>query len=121
MSSLAQAWRALLRRPAFTSIAIATLALGIAVTTTTFSLVNGVLLRPLPFPDGDRLVSVSEASPARGQRASLIAPVRLEDWARASRTFSVLSGSYTENVTDTSGPEPERLPGRRVMPRYFDV
>src|SRR6185436_12717800 len=52
---------------------------------------------------------------------SLIAPVRLEEWNRLNRTFIALSGSYAENVTDTSGAEPERLDGRRVMPRFFDT
>lgn len=121
MSSFAQAWRALARRRSFTVLALTTLALGIGVTTATFSIVNGVLLRPLPYPQGDRLASLYEASPARGQRASLIAPARLEDWQRLNRTFTAISGSYTENVTDTSGGEPERLTGRRVMPRYFEV
>ena len=70
------------------------------------AVVNAVLLRPLPFPDGDRLVALYEASPSRGQRASLIAPARLEDWQRMNRTFTAVSGSYTENVTDTSGADP---------------
>ena len=45
----------------------------------------------------------------------------MADWNRLSRTFEVISGSYFESQTDTSGAEPERLDGRRVMPRYFDV
>ena len=121
MSSFTQAWRALSRRPAFTVLAIAALALGIASTTAAFSILNGVLLRPLPFPDGDRLVALYEANPARQERVSLIAPARLEDWQRLNRTFEAVSGSYTETFTDTSGAEPERLAGRRVSPRYFAV
>ena len=121
MASFTQAWRALARRRTFTTVTLLTLALGIGLTTTTFSIVNGVLLRPLPFPDGDRLVSLYEASPSRGQRASLIAPARLEDWHRLNRTFVAMAGSYTENITDTSGGEPERLAGRRVTPRFFEV
>ena len=121
MSSLTQAWRALLRRRTFTLTTVLTLALGIGLTTATFSIVNGVLLRPLPFPDAGQLVALSEASPGRRERASLIAPARLADWARMNRTYAALSGSYAESVTDTSGAEPERLEGRRVLPRYFDV
>ena len=121
MISFAQAWRALLRRRAFTFTTILTLAAGIAVTTTMFSIVQGVLVRPLPFTDGGQLVSVYEASPGHRERVSLIAPARLEDWNRLNRTFTAISGSYAENVTDTSGAEPERLDGRRVMPRYFEV
>ena len=65
MTPLRQAWRALARRPAFTVAMILTLAGGIGITTALFSIVDGVLLRPLPFPDGDQLVSVYEASPSR--------------------------------------------------------
>jgi len=121
MTSLAQASRALLRRRAFTLATILILSAGIAVTTTMFSIVNGVLLRPLPYPDAAQLVTVYESSPGQRERVSLLAPVRLDEWNRQTRAFSSLSGSYTENVTDTSGAEPERLDGRRVMPRFFDV
>jgi len=61
-----------------------------------------------------------EGSPGTG-RAGLIAPVRLEDWNRMNRTFEAISGVYSENVTDTSKAEPERLTARRVAPRYFQV
>lgn len=121
MAGWLQAGRALLRRPAFTLATVLTLAFGIALTTALFSVVDTVLLRPLPAPDGDQLVTVQEASPAQRERVSLVAPVRLEDWNRLSRTFTAISGLYAENVTDTSGTEPERLAGRRVAPRFFDV
>ena len=121
MTSLSQAWRALLRRPAFTLTAILTLSAGIAITTTMFSIVNGILLRPLPYPDADQVVSVYEFSPGQRERFSLIAPVRLEDWLRLNRTLTAISGSYAESVTDTSGAEPERLDGRRVLPRFFET
>ena len=86
-----------------------------------FSIVDRVLVRPLPFPDADQLVSVYEASPSRRERTSLVAPARLADWNRLNQTFEAISGSYSESVTDTSGAEPERLEGRRVMPRFFEV
>jgi putative ABC transport system permease protein len=121
MTAFAQAWRALLRRPVFTLAALLTMVAGIGVTTALFSVVDAVLIRPLPFPDGNQLVSVYEASPSRLERASLVAPVRIAEWNRLTRTFDGISGSYSENVTDTSGAEPERLQGRRVMPRFFDV
>ena len=50
-----------------------------------------------------------------------MAPARLEDWHRLNRSFAAISGSYSENVTDTSGAEPERLQGRKVAPRFFAV
>jgi putative ABC transport system permease protein len=121
MHSLSLACRSLIRRPAFLGGALLTFALGIAATTAMFSVVDAVLLKPLPFPDADRLVTVMEANPARTARLSLIAPGRLEEWHRLNKTFEALSASYNENLTDTSGAEPERLEGRRVAPRFFRV
>jgi putative ABC transport system permease protein len=120
-SAWRQAWRSLRRRPAYLMAAVLTLGFGAGVTTAVFSLVDTVLLKPLPFPDGDRLVTVFESSPSAREKTSLIAPGRLEDWHRLNRSFVALSGSHSENVTDTSGAEPERLEGRRVAPRFFAV
>ena len=116
-----QAWRSLMRRPAFLTAAVLTLGFGGGTTTAVFSLVNTVLIKPLPYPNADDLVSVYESSPSARDRISLIAPGRIEDWHRLNRTFVAISGSYSENVTDTSGDEPERLEGRRVTPRFFAV
>ena len=121
MTSFRQAWRALVRRRAFAILTTLTFAAGIAVVTTTFSVVNTVLLRPLPYPGGGQLVSVLESSPGKRERSSLIAPARLQDWNRLTHAFQAISGSYSETVTDTSGSEPERLDGRRVMSRFFEV
>jgi len=113
--------RGLARRPGFALTAILLLALGIGVNTALFTVVNTVLLAPLPFPNPQQLVTVMEASSAKSQKVSLMAPVRIEEWNRDSRTFQSISGSYAESVTDTSMAQPERLEGRRVAPRYFDV
>jgi putative ABC transport system permease protein len=120
-SAWRQAWRSLRRRPAFLAAAVLTLAAGAAITTAVFSLVDTVLIKPLPFPDPDRLVTVYESSPSAREKTSLIAPGRLEEWHRLNRSFVALSGSYSENVTDTSGDAPERLECRRVAPRFFAV
>ena len=116
-----QAWRSLRRRPAFLAAAVLTLALGAGVTTAIFALVDTVLIKPLPFPDAGQLVTVYETSPSSKERTSLIAPARLADWQRLNTTFVALSGSYSENVTDTSGDNPERLDGRRVAPQFFQA
>src|SRR5260221_12009552 len=121
MTSVAQAWRALARRRAFSLTTVFILSAGLAIATTMFSIVNGILVRPLPYPDGGQMVSVYEFSPGKGERSSLIAPVRLDEWNRLNRTLTAISGSYAENVTDTSGAEPERRQGRRVRPRDFEV
>ena len=113
--------RTLVRRPGYSLTVIPMLVLGIGATTALFSVLETLLLRPLPYPHADRLVSLLEASPSRSKKESLIAPSRLEDWNRMNRTFESIAGSYWENVTDTSGSEPERLASRRVSPRFFEV
>ncbi len=113
--------RALARRPAFALAAALTLGFGIAATTTMFSVVDTVLVKSLPFPNADRLVTVMETNPSSTAKVSLIAPGRLEEWNAENRTFEAISGSYGENQTDTSAGEPERLEGRRVAPRFFAV
>jgi putative ABC transport system permease protein len=116
-----QAWRSLRRRPAFLAAAVVTLGCGAGVATAIFALVDTVLIKPLPYPDADQLVTVAEISPSAKERASMIAPARLADWQRLTTTFVAISGSYSENVTDTSGDTPERLDARRVMPEFFQV
>lgn len=121
MQQWKHAWRSIRRRPGFSLAVCGLLSVGIAANTALFSVVDAVLLKPLPYPDPSRLVTLYEASPAKSQNEDLVAPVRLEDWNRLNHTFKAIAGSYTENVTDTSGSEPERLAGRRVSPRYFAV
>jgi len=115
------ALRSIARRPAFTITTVIVLAFGIAANSALFSIVDTVLLKPLPYPNPNRIVQVMEANPARNERASLVAPGRLDDWGRLARSLEAISGLYSENVTDTSLAEPERLAGRRVAPGYFAV
>jgi putative ABC transport system permease protein len=86
MNDLRFAWRTLLRNPSFTLAAILALALGIGATTAIFSVVDAVLLRPLPYPDGDRLVSVSTHFP--GQDFYFVPSWDYLDWARDNQVFS---------------------------------
>jgi len=85
-----QALRALARRPQFAIAVVLILASGIAANTAVFSIVDAVLLKPLPYPDPDRLVTVMEASSAARNQESLIAPPRLEGWNRMNRTFDAI-------------------------------
>ena len=114
-------WRSLVRRPIFAATVTIALALGTGVTTTLFSVVDTVLLRPLPYPDGDRLVAVVESNPTAPGRGTMAAPGRIEDWHRLNQTFVSISFSYGDSITDTNGPEPERLQARQVGPRFFTV
>jgi MacB-like periplasmic core domain len=114
-------WRSLGRRPVFTLTVTIALALGAAVTTTLFSIVETVLLSPLPYPDADRLVGVLESNPTAPGQGTLAAPGRIEDWNRLNQTFVAISASCGDSVSDTSGDEPERLMARRVTARFFNV
>jgi putative ABC transport system permease protein len=111
--------RSLARRPAFALTVVGLLILGVGANTALFSVVDTVLLQPLPYPDASQLVSIAEVAPAKN--LDMVAPGRMEDWNQLSRTLAAVSGSYSESVTDTSGTEPVRLAGLRVAPRYFSV
>jgi putative ABC transport system permease protein len=113
--------RSVVRRPGFALAVILTLTLGIGANSAIFSAIDTVLLKPLPYPAADRLVAVYEASPGQNQATSLVAPVRLEEWNRLNHSFDGLAGSYFENVTETTGPLPERLAAMRTSPRFFSV
>ncbi|MGA2137118.1 MAG: ADOP family duplicated permease [Bryobacteraceae bacterium] len=121
MKQWTPAFRSLTRRKGFAAAVVTILGVGIGANTAVFSVVDAILLKPQPYPDAGRLVTVMEASPSKSERDSLIAPGRLEDWNRMNRTFDGIAASYSENVTDLSGSDPERLEGRRVSPGYFRV
>ncbi len=83
--------RSLLRAPAFTFTALATLALGIGLTTTVFSFSNALLLRPLPFREPDRLVQVFEAAPGRSIDRNVVNPGNFLRWREEAKSFSALA------------------------------
>ncbi|MGH9476410.1 MAG: ADOP family duplicated permease [Terriglobales bacterium] len=117
MNPWQQAARTLARRPAYLATAVIVLALGIGATSALFSVVQTVLLAPLPYPNANRLALVLERNPARHE--DLLAPARLAEWKRMNQSFTALAGRYTESETDTSGAEPVRLQGLRVSQDYF--
>ena len=100
---------------------VLTLTLGIGANSAIFSAVDAVLLKPLPYPAADRLVSVYERNAGLRQATQLVAPGRLEEWNAQNRTFEALGASYFENITDTSGPVPERVAAMNTSPRFFQV
>src|SRR5438552_5467388 len=107
--ALQYALRSLTHRRGLAFTVVATLTVGIGANSAIFSAVDAVLLRPLPYPAADRLVSVYESNLARRESTSLVAPARLEEWNRANRTFNGLAATYFENMTDTTGALPERV------------
>src|SRR4051812_4017301 len=87
-SDLRLALRQLKQHPGFVMVAVLTLAIGIGANTALFSVVNAVLLRPLPFPKFERLVTVWEKNPALGIDQQRIAPLTLADWQPQTRSFA---------------------------------
>ena len=119
LRNIRYAVRTLTRTPGFTAAVVLTLALGIGANTAVFSAVNAVLLQPLPFPDGDRLMRLTQTQ--KRTTEDNIAPVRLEDWHRLNSTFEAITGYLTENVSETSGDLPERVRRASVTARFLDV
>jgi predicted permease len=112
-------FRMLLRSPGLTIVAIATLALGIGANTALFSLVNGILLAPLHFPQADRLVSLYEHRPQFG-RGSISYPNFL-DWQRNNQTLQSLAAYREDDFSLTGLGEPERVDGDMVSANFFST
>jgi putative ABC transport system permease protein len=119
MRNVRYAVRSLTRTPGFTVTVVLTLALGIGANTAVFSAIDAVLLRPLPFPNSERLVRVLQKNSRTTETP--VAPVRLEDWNQLNSTFEGITGFYTEDVSETSGVLPEQLRRAVVAPRFVEV
>jgi len=119
LQNLRYAWRALRRQPAFGSVAILTLALGIGATTAVFTVVYGVLLRPLPYRDPSRLVMLLYGH--QGVVSPWFSPPNFRAYAAQNDAFSATAALAPITVNMTSLGEPERLQGARVTSNYFDV
>jgi putative ABC transport system permease protein len=119
LQNLRQACRVLRRQPAFSCVAILTLALGIGATTAVFTVVYGVLLRPLPYRDPDRLVVLRYGH--RGIVSPWFSPPNFRDYVAHNDAFSSTAALTPITVNMTGLGEPERLQGARVSWNYFDV
>jgi len=120
LTDLKYAARSLRRSPGFVIAAVATLALGIGANSAIFSVVNAVLLRPLPYPDPDRLVLVWERNVPRHQETNVVNPQNYLDWNDRSKSFSGLALLVWSQLTFT-GDSPEIIQGRAVTANFFDV
>lgn len=113
--------RILRASPGFALTAVLSLALGIGANTAIFTVVNAVLLRPLPFPESDRLVHIWEAKPERGYSRNVVNGINFLDWRDRTHSFqgmSAFSGG-TANLTGTG--DPVAVPGMGVSPNFFSV
>ncbi len=111
--------RSFLKAPSFAAIVLTTLALGIGASTAIFSMVNGILLKPLPLPDPDRLVYSNEVN-AKGDLISISWPNYL-DWRTRVKSFEALGLSRDEPLVLTGVERAERLRARRVTANFFTV
>ncbi len=110
--------RQLHARPGFTLVAVLTLALGIGASTAIFSVVNAVVLRPLPYPDAERLAVVHQTAIAQGGEAIPFSPPNYLDFREQARSFAHFGGAFWSAATLTGG-EPERLEAAYVHASYF--
>jgi len=112
--------RTLLKQPGFTSIAVLTLALGIGANTAIFSVVHAVLLRPLPFPEAERMVAIQELGPDGKRRQAT--PANFLDWRAQSTVFEQIAAIHEREANLTGeGGEPERIRLAVASAAFFDV
>jgi len=118
---LRYALRTLAKNPAFASIAIVVIALGIGANTAIFSVVNAVLLRPLPFKNPEQLVMIWENATHLGFPKNTPSPPNFLDWQRQNTVFTGMAAMSERSFNLTGVGEPERLDGRRVSANLFDL
>lgn len=115
------ALRVLRKNPAFTITAVIALTLGIASSTVIFSVLSSVLLRPLPYPQADRLVTITQVIRTTGASRDAVSPANYLDWAQQSDAFAAMAASrgWQGNLSD--GEMPERVRSTMVTPSFFEV
>ena len=121
LQDIRYAFRMLLKKPAFTAVALVSIALGIGANTAIFSLVNAVLLRPLPYPDADRLVMVWEDYKEIGFPRNTPAPANYVDWKTQNRTFEDMAAASQGPVNITGDGEPERVDAYLPTANFFQI
>jgi putative ABC transport system permease protein len=120
MTDLRYAVRQLIKSPGFTVVAILTLALGIGACAAIFSVVNGVLLHPLDYPQPERIVVIRETQLPEFPDFS-VSPPNYLDWEKQTKSYSYLAAYGGSQVNLTGEGEPQRLIGVKATAHYFDV
>lgn len=113
--------RQLRKNPGFAGVAVLTLALGIGANTAIFSMVNAILLRPLPYPDADRLAIVWEQNPHRGWFENIVSGANFLDWRKRNRVFSDMAAFESNSFNLVGNGKPEEVAGERVTTNLFSV
>jgi putative ABC transport system permease protein len=118
---LIYAVRGLRKKPLFTAAAVLTLALGIGANSAIFTVVNAVLLRPLPYPAPDRLMMLWTYNPRQGYDKDVSAYPNFDDWRRQSASFEAMSAYFDANFTLTQAGDPAQIEGAIVTPGFFET
>src|SRR5215204_7222349 len=113
--------RALLRTPAFTIVAALTFGLGIGINTAVFSVFNGVLLRPLPYPDADRITMMWLDNRVQGIKEDIGSYPNHRDWREQNTTYEHVAAYTGASMTMTGSDEPERLSAAQTTANFFAV
>jgi MacB-like periplasmic core domain len=121
LQDLRYAVRQLRKTPAFAVLGTMVLALGIPSTTGIFSVVDGVLLHSLPYPDSDRILSVSTAQRSTGIAGGAVSPADYLDWAAQINVFSFMAASRGWPVNVSTGDRPERLRSTVTSGDFFSL
>jgi predicted permease len=111
--------RMLRRNPGFAAVAILTLAIGIGANIVIFSVVNGILLKPLPFPDSQSVVTIWETFANRNVTRGTASAAEYLDWRDMNHVFQELSASRALSFSITGGGDPERVWGSQVSGNFF--
>src|ERR1700754_2810842 len=122
LSDLRYALRMIRQHPWFSAAIIGTLALGIGVNTTVFTLVNAVLFKPLDIPGGERIVMVPATLPSQGRDRVSVSYADIRDFRRGAPAFERLEGYTQRPITiSENGNPPERYNGARVTSGMFEL
>ncbi len=113
--------RSLRRSPLTAGAALLALALGIGANSAIFSVVNGVLLEPLPYPDPDRIVLIHESNPGMGFPTFSVASQNFLDWRQQNRSFTALAALDSKSVSLTGRGEPQKLRAETVSAEFWQV
>src|SRR5215203_2945313 len=121
LNDIRYAIRNLIKRPGFTLVAVVTLALGIGANTAIFSAINALLLKPLPFPELDRIVAIWDKLPSRGVLHNEVTVANYVDWQSQNQSFEQLALYRWWNANLTGVETPERLQGFLVTANFIDT
>jgi len=121
LSDLRFGFRTMVRSPGFTTVALVTMALGIGANTAIFSLVNGVVLAPLPYPEADRIIFLTENNLPAGFPSFSISPANYLDWQARNRSTDLMAAYQRNTVVYSGGDRPQSLSAYKVTEGFLEI